>query len=215
MVPQSLKTPEQVMVAIMAGAELGMVPFQAVRHIAVVNNRPTLWGDGLVAVARSQGVRISERIEGDGDAVMAVCDVTRPDTGEVISRTFSVADAKKAGLWGKTGPWQQYPKRMLSMRARAFALRDGAADILNGFQVAEEVEDYAVTREPPQARPDAVQTLRIEAETPAGTLEIIEDEPAPAAEPEETEVEARDVLTDTQADQQDDFFPGDVDVNAK
>src|SRR5690242_11082971 len=98
MVPASLKTPEQVMVAMMAGAELGMVPFQAVRHIAVVNGRPTLWGDGLVAVARSQGVRIGERMEGEGEGAIAICEVTRPDSGEVITRTFSAADAKKAGL---------------------------------------------------------------------------------------------------------------------
>lgn len=211
MVPQSLKTPEQVMVAIMAGAELGMVPFQAVRHIAVVNNRPTLWGDGLVAVARSQGVRISERVEGEGDGIIATCEVTRPDTGEVIVRTFSVADAKKAQLWAKSGPWQQYPKRMLSMRARAFALRDGAADILNGFQVAEEVEDYVQPQREVTPRAEVIHTLQLEAAQPEGTLEIVaEDEPpAPTHEPEAVTVEPEDVLTDPPAEDQDDMFPGD------
>src|SRR5690606_6210149 len=64
-----------------------------------------------------------------------------------IKATFSVADAKKAGLWGKQGPWQQYPKRMLSMRARAFALRDGFADVLRGLGIAEEVQDHQPIRD--------------------------------------------------------------------
>lgn len=140
--PKGLDRPEQVMVAIMAGAELGLAPFQSLQSFAIVNNRPTLWGDGLMAVARAQGIKAREWIDGDGDSAVAHCEVTRPDTGETIARAFSVADAKKANLWNKAGPWQQYPKRMLQMRARAWALRDGCADMLRGFQVREEVEDY-------------------------------------------------------------------------
>jgi len=140
--PRGLDKPEQVMVAIMAGAELGLAPFQALQSFAIVNNRPTLWGDGLMAVARARGIKAREWLDGEGDAAVAHCEVTRPDTGETIARSFSVSDAKKAGLWNKQGPWQQYPKRMLQMRARAWALRDGCADMLRGFQVREEVEDF-------------------------------------------------------------------------
>jgi hypothetical protein len=58
-----------------------------------------------------------------------------------------VADAKKAGLWGKAGPWQQYPGRMMALRARGFALRNAFADALRGLITAEEAQDY------PQAAP--------------------------------------------------------------
>ena len=77
---------------------------------------------------------------GEGDSRMAVCAVTRPD-GTVCERRFSVADAKNAGLWGKQGPWKQYPDRMLAMRARGFAARDGAADVLGGLYLSEELQD--------------------------------------------------------------------------
>ncbi len=145
--PRGLDKQEQIMVAIMAGAELGLAPFQALQSFAVVNGRPTLYGDGLMAVARAQGVAVKEWMEGEGDQAVAWCTVTRPDTGEEITRAFSVADAKKAALWGKQGPWQSFPKRMLGMRARAWALRDGCADFLRGFQVREEVEDYQPIRD--------------------------------------------------------------------
>lgn len=147
MAPRGMDKPEQIMVAIMAGAELGLAPFQALQSFAVVNGRPTLWGDGLMAVVRGRGVRVKEWIEGEGDQRVAHCVATRPDSGEEIARTFSVDQAKKAGLWGKQGPWQQYPERMLQMRARALSLRDGCADMLRGIQIREEVEDYTHVRD--------------------------------------------------------------------
>ena len=56
--------------------------------------------------------------------------------------TFTVGDAIRAGLWKKAGPWTMYPKRMLQMRARSFALRDAFPDVLRGLVATEEVEDY-------------------------------------------------------------------------
>jgi hypothetical protein len=55
---------------------------------------------------------------------------------------FSVEEAKRALLWGKAGPWTAYPKRMMQMRARGFALRDAFADVLTGLITAEEAHDY-------------------------------------------------------------------------
>jgi len=78
-------------------------------------------------------------VEGeDGDT--AWCKVKRRGEPEQV-RTFSQADAKQAGLAGKSGPWSQYPKRMRQLRARAFALRDVFPDVLKGMPVAEEVMD--------------------------------------------------------------------------
>lgn len=140
--PSTLSSPEKITVAIMAGAELGLPPFQSLQSFAVINGRPSLWGDGFLAVVRSKGFKVREWPEGEGDTLTAFCEVIRPDNGEVITRSFSVEDARKANLWNKTGPWQTNPKRMLQMRARGFACRDGAADVLRGFQIAEEASDY-------------------------------------------------------------------------
>jgi hypothetical protein len=70
----------------------------------------------------------------------AICRVLRSGRSEPIIRTFSVEDAKRAGLWQKPGPWKDYPKRMLMMRARAFALRDAFPDVLMGLYIREEFE---------------------------------------------------------------------------
>lgn len=141
MTPKDINTPEKVMVAIMAGAEIGMAPFQAVQSFAIINGRPTLWGDGMMGVVRAQGVKVKEYFSEDGTT--AWCEVTRP-SGEQIVRSFSEADAKAAGLWNKQGPWTTYRKRMMQMRARAWALRDGCADMLRGIHMAEEAQDVEV-----------------------------------------------------------------------
>lgn len=156
--PEGIKETEQVTVAILHGLEIGLPPMQAIQRIAVVNGRPTIWGDAIPALVLSRGFRINEWIDGENDARVAWCEVTRPD-GQVITRKFSVADAKRAKLWQtqekvkrKTrqgewyekendSPWYRYPERMLQMRARGLACRDGAADVLSGMYLREEIDD--------------------------------------------------------------------------
>lgn len=147
--PRDMATAEKLTVAILQGLEIGIPPMMAVNKIAVVNGRPALWGDALPAILWSKRFKLHETFRGTGDQHFAECVVVRPD-GEEITRQFSVADAKIAGLWGKPGPWKQYPDRMLQMRARGLAARDGAADVLAGIYTAEEAMDVA----PPPDRPE-------------------------------------------------------------
>lgn len=138
-------TVESATVATMQGATLGLTPFQSVQHIAVINGRPTLWGDGAIAVVWSSGECVGCDVEmcGKGDERYALATVARKGVSKPVQRTFSVADAKKAGLWGKAGPWSNYPERMLLNRARAFAIRDLFADKLQGISIREEIDDYS------------------------------------------------------------------------
>lgn len=142
MAPRDMSTPEKLTVAILHGLEIGIPPMMAINKIAVVNGRPTLWGDAIPALLLSKGFKIREEIETGPSGRAAICTVIRPN-GETIERTFSETDAKTAGLWGKPGPWKQYPDRMLQMRARGLAARDGAADVLSGIYLAEEAQDIS------------------------------------------------------------------------
>lgn len=127
-----------IVVAIQWGLELGLQAMQSMQSIAVINGRPSLWGDAVLALVKSSPV-CEYVIEEVTDAT-ATCKVKRKGELEQV-RYFTVEDAKKAGLWGKQGPWTQYPKRMLQMRARSWALRDVFTDVLRGMPVAEEVRD--------------------------------------------------------------------------
>ena len=141
LVPKDYKNnPGNVLVAVQMGAEIGLAPLQAIQNIAVINGRPSVWGDAALALVRASSLCefVTERLDGN----VATCTCKRRGETEPIVRTFSEADAKRAGLWGKSGPWTQYPQRMLQLRARAFALRDAFPDVLRGLAVAEEVRDY-------------------------------------------------------------------------
>ena len=143
LVPKDYKNkPGNIVVAWQKGFEVGLMPQQSLETIAVINGRACIWGDGLIALVKRSPMEewTNEWNEGDGDKMVAFCETKRKDQPKTIKSSFSVEDAKKAGLWGKN-TWANYPKRMLQMRARGFALRDAYPDVLNGLQLAEEVLD--------------------------------------------------------------------------
>ena len=170
MVPRDFQgKPGNVLVAIQWGREVGLGPLQALQNIAVINGRPSIWGDAALALVRGHPdcLSVQEGVEGEGEARQGWCEVTR--RGEQPQRrTFSVGDAKRAGLLNKPGPWTQYPDRMLQLRARGFAIRDVFPDALRGVMTREEAEDT-----PPEPR--HVENL---ASKPAAPI-------APAPEPVE------------------------------
>lgn len=148
MVPKDFKgKPGNCLVAVQWGAELGLKTMQAIQNIAVINGRPSLWGDVMLALVRQSPLceYVVESFEGSGDAMKAVCRVKRRGEPEQV-REFSVEDAKLANLLGKDGPWKQYRKRMLQMRARGWALRDVFTDLLKGLHMAEEAMDMPPER---------------------------------------------------------------------
>lgn len=162
LVPKDFKgKPGNCLIAMQWGTELGLKPLQAMQNLAIINGRPSLWGDAVIALVR--GSALCESVIETDDGHTATCRVKRRGEAEQY-RTFSMDDAKAAGLAGKQGPWTQYPKRMRQMRARAFALRDVFPDVLRGLPVAEELMDAPTERNmgmaqvvepsPPPAKPD-------------------------------------------------------------
>jgi hypothetical protein len=151
MVPRAYQgKPQDVLVCVQWGYEIGLAPMQALQNIAVINGKPSVYGDAAMALVQASPVceDIEEYFEGEGTPnPVAVCVAKRKGRKPVVAK-FSVEDAKRAGLWGKQGPWQAYPKRMMQMRARGFALRDAFPDVLKGLITAEEAQDY-----PDEAKP--------------------------------------------------------------
>lgn len=142
-----------ILVAVQWGAELGLQPMQSMQNIAVINGRPSLWGDSVIALVKASPLceYVIEEVNDNG----ATCKVKRKGELEQV-RYFTVDDAKKANLWGKQGPWSQYPKRMLQMRARSWALRDVFPDVLRGMPIAEELMDTPTEKDvTPQNQPSA------------------------------------------------------------
>ena len=178
MVPKAYQgKPQDILVCVQWGMEMGLAPMQALQNIAVINGKPSVYGDAMMALVQASPVceDVEEFFENEGTPnPVAVCVAKRRGRKPVIAK-FSVEDAKRAGLWGKQGPWSAYPKRMMQMRARGFALRDAFPDVLKGLISAEEAQDY-----PDEAKPRPAKDI-----TPRNPLDMVA-KPAPVAIPEMT-----------------------------
>jgi len=177
MVPTAFQgKPANVLVAIQWGYELSLAPMQALQNISVINGKPSIWGDSMLALVKAHPAfrGISETIEGE----VASCEVKREMTnGEIETTvgTFSINEAKRAGLLGKAGPWKTYPQRMLKLRARGFALRDSFPDAIKGLITTEEASDYPAESATPPEQPVEKPVIPAEANTPAEILEALSE----------------------------------------
>jgi hypothetical protein len=193
--PKGIQTQEAIFVAIQMGLEVGLTPMAALQNIAVINGRPSIWGDAQLAIVRRtglleifdewyevKGARVARNPSEYTPDVTAVCRVKRAGypPQEVA---FSVADSKMAKLWGKEGPWTTNPGRMIKYRARAFCLRDAFGDALKGMLTAEEAGDLDKIRNVSPGRGiaqfvGAGNTDTVEQESSDGTSE---SNPPPSA----------------------------------
>lgn len=142
MVPkQYVSNPQATLVAMMMGNEIGLNPLQSLQNIAVINGKPSIYADALLALVQNHPKFGGHEESFDESTMTATCTVWRKGDKKMHTVTFSQVDAVQAGLWDKAGPWKQYPKRMLMWRARGFALRDKFADALGGLITVEEARD--------------------------------------------------------------------------
>jgi hypothetical protein len=154
------KSPEQALLVMMAGRDLGLSYSQALRAFHVIEGRPTLSADGMVAtcLVRRDVCERFVTIEVTNDKAT----VETKRVGQDAQRyTFSMQDAQRAGVASK-GTWAKYPSRMLLARARAALARDVYPDLLLGLYDPDELEGVSA---PAGARADV----------------IVEPTPAPAA----------------------------------
>jgi len=177
-------TPQGVAVKIQLGLELGLPPMFALSNIKVLNGRPSIFGDAGKAILMASGMLDGApeiKVLGKPDDFEVIVKMRRKGMAGEFVGTFSTQDAKRAKLWGKTGPWTDYLIRQATWRAWWFAAREGFADVFGGIGGAEEVDD--IPREAsfevkaPQARPRTLEGL-------LETMPEVQSAAAPMPEPE-------------------------------
>jgi len=144
--PRSVNTPEKVIAVMLAGRELGLPPMQSIRAISIVDGKPTLSAETMLALAyqRVPGLKVEVKSTNEGAVVAG----SRPN-GPTVTVSFSKADATAAGLLGKDN-WRKYPAAMFRARAISAWCRVVTPDAILGCYTPEELE-------PTQSAPQAAQ----------------------------------------------------------
>src|SRR5215471_10647665 len=161
--------------------ELGLPPMAA-SELSVIHGKLFVQAKLLRALAARAGYRV-RRVHSDESTCTAVLEIA--DTGREIGRsTFTIEQAKTAGLIRDRSAWQTHPARMLWARASKYVLDDYAPEVTLGLATQEdELAEVTDTPAPPP---------------PAGDVEFedveeadFEDLPAEPPSPEEPEPEDR------------------------
>jgi len=129
---------------IVAGAQMGMKPIQALNGIAMINGRPTLHSDSIPCVVMASGLVTDMKyvFTGEGDTLACTFSIRRKGVEGYQEWTYSVADAKAAGLMGNP-VWKSHTKKMLFNRARTWCMRNTFPDVIGNLYTPEEVEEIA------------------------------------------------------------------------
>ena len=135
-------TREEAFARIVAGATMGMQPIQAINGIAMINGHPTLHSDSIPCTVMASGLvrGMKYKFEGEGDNMSCTFYVRRKGVEEYQEWTYSMEDARKAGLLSNP-VWQKHPKKMLFNRARTWCFRNTFPDVIGNVYTPDEVED--------------------------------------------------------------------------
>lgn len=161
----AVRRPEEALVILLTGRELGLGAMAALRGIYVVSGRPVLSADLLVACVRRSGLCKSWRVV---ESTAQRCEITtqRVDEEHPSSKVWTAEDARRAGLSGR-GTWAAYPGQMLRHRCAADLAREVYPEVALGLYDPDEIEGVPVRQDSRR-----VETI-----------------PAPAEEPTEDAVE--------------------------
>ena len=131
-----VKNPVQALALMLVAASEGLHPATAARDYHVIQGRPALKADAMLAKFQAAGGKVEWHEYGQ---ICCKATFSHPQGGKVtIEWTFEMA--KAAGLTGKD-VWKQYPRAMLRARVISEGIRTVYPAVLCGMYAPEEVRD--------------------------------------------------------------------------
>jgi len=118
--------------------QLGLTPMAA-SELSVIKGRLFMQAKLLRAMAATRGYRVGRT--DDSNDVRCTAILYDTDGDEVGRYTFTLEDAKRAGLIRQGSAWQTHPARMLWARASKYVLDDYAPEVTLGISTFDELAD--------------------------------------------------------------------------
>jgi hypothetical protein len=136
-------TPQAVLATVLAGRELGLQAMASLRSIHIVEGKPTLSADLIRALAMQHPdcryFRCTERVTTPGEERATF--VTKRGDDPEMSLTYTIAEAKAAGLVRNGSGWAKNPADMAVARASAKLARLVYPEATFGLYLREELEE--------------------------------------------------------------------------
>ena len=145
-----IKSQSMAVVKIMAGAEMGLTPFESMNSLYIVNGKIAVMANALASIIKKNPKYdyIVDTLT-DKECSIEFFQVN----GDRISlgkSTFTFQDGAKAGLVNKD-VWKNYPRNMLFARALSNGVKWFCADASCGYSV-EEMKDITVGNLPEKSK---------------------------------------------------------------
>lgn len=181
--PKAVNTPAKAIAVMLAGRELGLPPMQSIRNVHIVDGKPTLSAETMLALAYQRVPGLTCEVKSGPDG--AVVTGQRNSTSKPVTIAFTFKEAAAAGLMTKDN-WRKYPSAMCRARAISAWCRVVAPDAILGCYTPEEVESIRSETRPAPApviditsAQEVVDAQHVEpADDPRPTQEeAVQDEP--------------------------------------
>lgn len=155
--------------ALMAVAQSeGLHPATAARDFHIIQGRPALKADAMLARFQNAGGKVEWKVYTD-DKVTGL--FSHPNGGD-LEVTWTIEQASKIGLVKPGSGWQKFPRAMLRSRCISEGIRSVFPGSVTGFYTPEEVETFT----PPKDL-GKVDEVTGEIAAPAELVNIVEDIP--------------------------------------
>lgn len=134
--PEHIRNAAAVVAIVQKGKELGIPPMHALQNIAFIKGKTTLQAELMLAlVIRDEGAAALRVVKTDNSA----CTVAYRRAGNEGEYTFTIEDAKQAGLVRQGEMYTKYPAAMLRSRCISAVCRFVYPDIIGGMYTQEEM----------------------------------------------------------------------------
>ena len=131
-----MKTADEAFALMLIAQAEGMHPAIAARDFHVIQGRPTLKADAMLARFQNAGGKVQWDVYTDAE----VTGTFSHPSGGSLKLTWTFAQAKAIGLTGKDN-WKNYPRAMLRARCISEGIRTVYPGCVVGTYTAEEIEE--------------------------------------------------------------------------
>lgn len=140
-----IQTADQAMALMLIAQAEGMHPAIAARDYHVIQGRPALKADAMLARFQAAGGKVVWKTYTDE----AVCATFSHPNGGSVEIDWTMERAKAAGLMGKDN-WRKFPRQMLRARVISEGIRTVFPGVAIGVYTPEEVQDFDAPKPEPE-----------------------------------------------------------------